>query len=262
MVVSFSRLSMSDSSSENDESDRLMEKAGSVESLLPPTRNNVEKVFTWGRLYSLVLHIVFAGLIVALWMSRQQSSYAAALRGRSWSPAARYVEYEVNADHPTDYHGVNKYAGPPNAAQDAAWDALIRPVFFNASAEELQKAGESFENIAELTGGGYPASLGAYHELHCVRQLRFWIYRDYYYPNLTKAEGEYLHTHLDHCTETLRLAIMCHGDTGVHSFSWTDPKAPHPMSKTSSKLACVKWSSIDDYARSRMIPTHPSLIHP
>lgn len=33
-----------------------------------------------------------------------------------------------------------------------------------------------------------------WHELQ--RQLRFWIYRDYYYPNLTKAEDEYLHTHL------------------------------------------------------------------
>ncbi|KKP00473.1 hypothetical protein THAR02_07418 [Trichoderma harzianum] len=177
-------------------------------------------------------------------------------------PATKYVEYEVNTDHPMDYHGVNKYAGPPNAAQDAAWDALIRPVYFNASVGELTRAGESFENIAELTGGGYPASLGAYHQLHCVRQLRFWIYRDYYYPNLTKAEDEYLHTHLDHCTETLRLAIMCHGDTGMYSFSWMDAKAPKPMAQTSSKLACVKWSSIEDYARSRMIPTHPSLIHP
>lgn len=84
MAISFPRLSMSDGSSENDESDRLMEKSSSVESLLPPTRNTVAKVFTWGRLYSLVLHIVCVSLIIALWMSRQQSSYAAALRGRSW----------------------------------------------------------------------------------------------------------------------------------------------------------------------------------
>lgn len=75
---------MSDSSSENDESDRLMEKGGSVESLLPSTRNNVTKVFTLGRLYSFVLHILCVGLIVALWMSRQQNSHTAALRGRSW----------------------------------------------------------------------------------------------------------------------------------------------------------------------------------
>ncbi|UKZ77091.1 hypothetical protein TrVFT333_004809 [Trichoderma virens FT-333] len=196
MAVSFSRLSMSDSSSENDEYDRLMEKSGSVESLFPTTRNNVAKAFTWGRLYSLVLHLLCVGLIISLWMGRQERSYAAALRGRSWSPAAKYVEYEVNEYHPMGYHEVNKYAGPPDAAQDAAWDALIRPVYFNATVEELKRAGESFENIAELTGGGYPASLGVYHELHCVRQLRFWLYRDYYYPNLTKAEDEYLHTHL------------------------------------------------------------------
>ncbi|KAL7943546.1 hypothetical protein V8C42DRAFT_359214 [Trichoderma barbatum] len=262
MAVSFSRRSMSDSSSDNDESDRLMEKGGSTESLLPTSRYNVTKVFTWGGVYSLLLHILCVALIALLWMGRQQSSYTTALRGRSWSPAAKYVEYELNADHPMAYHGVNKYAGPPNAAQDAAWDALIRPIFFNASVEELKKAGESFEKIAELTGGGHPASLGVYHDLHCVRQLRFWLYKDYYYPNITKAGEEYLNVHLDHCTEALRLAIMCHGDTGMYTFTWADPKARKPMTQTNSKSACVKWSSIDDYARTRMISTNPSLIHP
>lgn len=95
MAVSFSRLSMSDSSSENDESDRLMEKGGSLESLLPTTRNNVAKAFTWGRLYSLLLHILCVGLIIALWMNRQQSSYAAALRGRSWCKSLQFLQPQL-----------------------------------------------------------------------------------------------------------------------------------------------------------------------
>lgn len=48
-------------------------------------------------------------------------------------------------------------------------------VYFNASVEELKWAGESFENIAELNGGGYPASLGAYHQLHCVVSFSFFF---------------------------------------------------------------------------------------
>lgn len=32
----------------------------------------------------------------------------------------------------------------------------------------MDKAGESRENLAELVDGGYLATLGVYHELHCV----------------------------------------------------------------------------------------------
>lgn len=40
--------------------------------------------------------------------------------------------------------------------------------YFNATVEELQKAGESLDDVAQLSGGGYLASIGVYHELHCV----------------------------------------------------------------------------------------------
>lgn len=40
--------------------------------------------------------------------------------------------------------------------------------YFNATFEDLKRAGESLENVTQLTGGGYLASIGVYHELHCV----------------------------------------------------------------------------------------------
>jgi hypothetical protein len=40
--------------------------------------------------------------------------------------------------------------------------------FFNASLQELARAGERLENLAELTDGGFLASIGVYHELHCL----------------------------------------------------------------------------------------------
>jgi hypothetical protein len=57
-------------------------------------------------------------------------------------------------------------------------------VYFNATVEELEKAGESFVNMAELTDGGYPASLGVYHELHCVVRCPL--------PNLYLLQKKYL----------------------------------------------------------------------
>ena len=40
--------------------------------------------------------------------------------------------------------------------------------YYSATAEELIKAGESMTNLTELASGGYAASLGVYHELHCL----------------------------------------------------------------------------------------------
>jgi hypothetical protein len=41
-------------------------------------------------------------------------------------------------------------------------------MFFNASVEELQRGGETLKNLAAVQGGGYAATIGAYHELHCL----------------------------------------------------------------------------------------------
>ena len=45
---------------------------------------------------------------------------------------------------------------------------IISGSFFSATYEELARAGETLENLAELTEGGYMASIGVYHELHCI----------------------------------------------------------------------------------------------
>lgn len=43
---------------------------------------------------------------------------------------------------------------------------------FNATLEELQMAEETTDgDLAKLEGGGYLASLGVYHELHCLVRL-------------------------------------------------------------------------------------------
>jgi hypothetical protein len=45
---------------------------------------------------------------------------------------------------------------------------MISATYFNATREELERSGESLENVAELKGGGYLSSLGVYHEVHCL----------------------------------------------------------------------------------------------
>jgi hypothetical protein len=60
---------------------------------------------------------------------------------------------------------------------------MIVALHFNASLAELQRAGESLENLAGLEGGGYVAALGVYHELHC-------LVSDFMRPSLREGRKE------------------------------------------------------------------------
>ena len=42
-------------------------------------------------------------------------------------------------------------------------------------------------SIPFADGSGYAAELGVHHELHCLKKIRHWIYKDYYLTNETKA---------------------------------------------------------------------------
>ncbi|KJZ76353.1 hypothetical protein HIM_04082 [Hirsutella minnesotensis 3608] len=228
-------------------------KAAAAQSSLPPRRvPAVKRTLTGTRVYFFVLHILvvlFAGLFL-----RELSDNAGTIpiAGRTWSPAQEFVEYEVNDEHATDEDRQSGYSGPPTKENDAAWIALIEPIYFNASWDELVAAGESTENIAQLSSRGYPASLGVYHELHCLRQLRFWLYREHYYPNLTEAQFSYSQRHL----------VMCHGSTALYSFKWKDPGDDRPVPQSNSKMICVNWSSIHNWALTRKISMSPELVRP
>ncbi|KAI1123320.1 hypothetical protein F5Y10DRAFT_251998 [Nemania abortiva] len=214
------------------------------------------------RIYFIVLHgIIIALVIILLIVTGPAKSCRTATAAQSWSPVQQHVEYELQREYASeDTH--SNFAGPPTPEQDHAWDELERPSFFRVTRQELERAGSSFENITELVGGGYVATLGVYHELHCVRQLRFYLSKERYYPNLTQVQVDYLQHHLDHCLEALRHVVMCHGNTALRSFAWTDPSALLPKAQSNSNMNCVKWSSIYEWSQSRMVPYNPPLVRP
>lgn len=229
---------------------------GKVESghTTPGLNNEPSKLFTWTRAYMLVLHLLLVILAIALTIVSDPDGRRSLENQRSWSPAQEFVEYEINGQHATNHTKYTKYSGYPTPDQDEAWRQLMKPMFFNASFEELRRSGESLEGLAAVEEGGYSATIGVYHELHCLRQLRFFLFQKRYYPNMTRAQELYLYGHLDHCIETLRLTVMCHGNTGIYSFAWHDLDAPKPATQSSSRSVCAKWSSIENWARSRSPP--------
>ncbi|KAI1379044.1 hypothetical protein F4677DRAFT_356290 [Hypoxylon crocopeplum] len=232
------------------------------ESPLVQTQKHGRKVITLGRIYVCALHILIVVMGGMLWRNQSLSLSLRPSEGRSWSPAHEFVEYEVNGDYGLSHEAYSAYAGPPTPEQEDAWDQLVRPAFFHATLEEFQRSGETMERTPVLTRGGWPATIGVYHELHCLRRLRLYLYRDRYYPNLTEAQENYLHLHSDHCLESLRHTVMCHGNTAMYSFAWDDPPSYKPATKSNAKSVCAKWSSIEGWARSRMIPTNPDYTHP
>ncbi|KAF2734163.1 hypothetical protein EJ04DRAFT_394626, partial [Polyplosphaeria fusca] len=182
------------------------------------------------------------------------------------APAQDIVTYETVSTWPR--HGVHSaYSGPPSDENNAAWDALTRSMFFNASAGELRAAGETLEDSVQFPDGSYLASLGVSHDVHCLRQVRLYFYRDTYYPHLTPRQDQSLRGHVgnDHCIEALRLSVMCTGDVGMYSFYWKegqDPRTSKPGTKTRSLRKCVVWDKVQAWSEKRMVPKSVDVVRP
>ncbi|KAI1501575.1 hypothetical protein F5X99DRAFT_382347 [Biscogniauxia marginata] len=244
----------------HEENSRLFEEFDTPETT-STTKKAVTRALTPMRIYLIALHTFIIILTSMLWTMNFAKSYHVVKDGQSWSPVQQHIEYELQQEYASE-HTYSNYSGPPTPEQDQAWDELVKSSFFKVTYEELEQAGESFEHIAELSDGGYVATLGVYHELHCVRQLRFYLSKERYYPHLTQVQEDYLQHHLDHCLEALRHIVMCHGNTALRSFAWFNSSADSPTAQSNSKMACVKWSSIEEWSRSRMVPLNPSLARP
>ncbi|KAI1119164.1 hypothetical protein F5Y14DRAFT_460479 [Nemania sp. NC0429] len=242
----------------DDEEIVQLMKGGHENHTVPPLR---VKFITASRIYIVIIHLfaIFLLLRLSAKSNMNMNICKDTLLGEtSWSPVHEFLEFEINSEHATEHTKHSKFSGTPHHAQDTAWDDLIRPMFFNASLEELQRGGETIKNLAVVEGGGYAATIGVYHELHCLRQLRFYVFQNRYYPSLTQAQENYLRGHLDHCIETLRLTIMCYGNPSLVSFAWGGKDATKPLTQSNSRSVCVKWDTVDSWARSRA-PRHYAL---
>ncbi|KAI1424318.1 hypothetical protein F5Y12DRAFT_715464 [Xylaria sp. FL1777] len=209
--------------------------------------------FTWSRVYVFALHIALVLTGALFWLRNQGGAEIIPLAGRSWSPVHKFLEYEVRADNSSLYNTESKYSGPPSQESDDAWWELMSPALFNASAEEIERAGESLEDAAEVTVGGYLAGLGVYHELHCLHTIRTYIHEYYYHPNMSHSERSVMRHHIDHCIELIRSTIICHGTTDFEVFFWGENSDELPEARSSAKRVCVKWDSLHNWSKSRFV---------
>ena len=52
--------------------------------------------------------------------------------------------------------------------------------------ETIERYGATSIKLAD--GSGYVAQLGVYHELHCLKKLKRWIYSSHFYSDLSPGE--------------------------------------------------------------------------
>jgi len=108
--------------------------------------------------------------------------------------------------------------------------------------------------------GGYLATIDVFVELHFLNVIREQVYRPYYH---TKHSIEEQLMHVDHCIDTLRQTLVCHGDDAILSYSWK-PNYQWPWPSFTIDHECRNWDTLLNWAAERRILNvkGPILTHP
>ncbi|MCJ1439126.1 hypothetical protein MMC27_008517 [Xylographa pallens] len=150
-----------------------------------------------------------------------------------------------------------------SSALASTWRVETKNVTFRASKEDLD-----FYNVTSIPladGSGYATELFMTHELHCLKLIRKWKYKEFYYLSELKEQGPALaelDRHVDHCIETLRQGIMCRGDVSLATYSYIKGTKKvtartwghHQCINYDSLLAWVKERAVDIFQKGVLVP--------
>lgn len=78
---------------------------------------------------------------------------------------------------------------PASDALDTAWEDLLYSLNVRVRPHEMDLINETMANRARVTGDGYAAAMGIWHELHCLNNLRKLLHWDYYGPKYGGKEN-------------------------------------------------------------------------
>lgn len=187
-------------------------------------------------------------------------------RTTSFTPALEAIEYyEVDFDNQFAHR--TEYRGPPTEEREQAWLDLWHHEGIMIESWQMpmlnRTSFESYEKVKPEKGDGYVALFEVHHQLHClnlVRQYTWLLMKSYPEDRIPPdlREGDKANRiHVDHCIETLRLALMCHGDMSPLLVT-IDPDEPlgrkadfntHHMCRNFTKLQeWTKAHGVEDWA--------------
>ncbi|MCJ1360353.1 MAG: hypothetical protein MMC33_010358 [Icmadophila ericetorum] len=171
-----------------------------------------------------------------------------------YSPARKAVRYETVLMNNSIYD-TSPFKGAPREEQTDAWDEYARWQNLVISGDDLKAINRS--SIVLADGSGYLATLDVFHELHCLNIIREYIHRDYYQ---SRESPHMQFIHADHCLDTLRQIVQCHGDVSIVTFDWVEHQHD-PFPNFLVNRECRNWDSILDWAKEHQAD-HDLIVRP
>ncbi|CAN8099827.1 unnamed protein product [Discula destructiva] len=155
-------------------------------------------------------------------------------------------------DHIQTFDDPSLYSGLPSSNSDQNWDILMSTMRMRVSDKELADRDQTSVTLPE---GGNLAWLGVYHQLHCVKLVRQYLYFDHYFPvNISGDDMFHFKSHADHCLEVLRQGAMCAGDASLTTFNWEPGKLRASVDLNGrAKQVCVDWNTLISSIKDRSV---------
>ncbi|KAF7294093.1 hypothetical protein MKEN_01455900 [Mycena kentingensis (nom. inval.)] len=154
-----------------------------------------------------------------------------------YSPALDAIEDQVVV-YPLGFApDLSEFQIPSSPELDAKWENLYS---FGVSRIPQAQAALIPNTTSRIPGdpdGYYIIGLDVFHELHCLRSKSSQALDPAYYPGWdihNPANADNATVHVSHCVDWIRQSIMCHGDTSVLVWQWSEenkvtaPKATIP----------------------------------
>ncbi|KAI1759590.1 hypothetical protein GGR53DRAFT_527080 [Hypoxylon sp. FL1150] len=166
------------------------------------------------------------------------------------SPAEDAIKYEFRY---FDKYGhlTSPFSRKPGPELDSAWSNQLSGM--NIAVSEVWLRPYNVDSVHLADGSGVLAQLGVYHELHCLKKIKHWIYRSYYYGNTSAINLEEEEAHIEHCLEWLRVAALCRGDTTLTTFRWGGEKGQYLETEYPIPRACVNGEKILEWSEKHAV---------
>ncbi|KAI0432185.1 hypothetical protein F5Y09DRAFT_166537 [Xylaria sp. FL1042] len=173
-------------------------------------------------------------------------------------PARDVLEWQV-AEMYTSEADPSPYMGMSDES-DAAWHELMQHTSFRLTDEELRRLNRT--SVA-LGDGGYMAMPTVFHELHCLKMVRWNMNLTRYGHWFGVRDHEELHEHIDHCMDVIRQSIMCRADMSPMTFDWT-LKSRVPEANFDTDHECINWNKVEAWLEERRVDIYaPGILnHP
>lgn len=162
------------------------------------------------------------------------------------------------------------YRSDPSDEVNAAWDKLADVGWLLITEEDVLNMGKdprisskASADLLKAMGKNvdeelYYAQIDAFHQLHCLNEIRRHAYWDHYHKHKWGAYDAHtphpLHwTHISHCLEAIRQNIVCHANVEMITSTWTEGQDwPFPDFAINKK--CRNFEQLQEYQAQNRVP--------